>query len=102
MLFRSGNITLLQGDARTTLSGWQQPLDFLFLDADGESYPLYWELLESAIADGGIFVMDNARTHQEANEKFVQIIRQSSDWLSWFWPVDNGLFLGCKGGLRLR
>jgi len=36
------------------------PLDFIFLDADKEQYPEYYELLVPALQPGGVMVIDNA------------------------------------------
>ncbi len=43
----------------TDFDSGHHPLDFVFLDADKEHYPDYYELLMPALSPGGIMVIDN-------------------------------------------
>lgn len=48
------------GEARTTLRQETGPFDMIFLDADKEGYPDYYEMLLSVLRPGGLLIIDNA------------------------------------------
>ena len=52
-------IELRLGRAQQTLQDIEGPIDLVFLDADKESYPEYWELLVPKVRPGGLLVVDN-------------------------------------------
>jgi len=54
-------IDLRLGDARRLLPHFrpQGPLDFVFIDADKESYDMYYELLFPHVRPGGLILFDN-------------------------------------------
>ncbi len=52
-------ITLALGRAAETLARLEGPFDLAFLDADKESYRIYWDLLVPKMRPGGILVVDN-------------------------------------------
>ena len=47
------------GDALESLKNESTPLDLIFLDADKERYPEYYEEAVSKLSSGGIIVIDN-------------------------------------------
>lgn len=54
-------IDLRLGNARDLLARFRpvQPLDFVFIDADKESYDIYYEALLPSVRTGGVIVFDN-------------------------------------------
>lgn len=54
-------IDLRLGDARRLVPHYrpQTPLDFVFIDADKESYDTYYELMVPYVRTGGLIVFDN-------------------------------------------
>lgn len=50
---------LMKGDARVIVHLLPENLDFVFLDADKEYYPHYYEVLLNKMRIGGIIVADN-------------------------------------------
>lgn len=54
-----GKIRCLAGDAMSTLSQLDGPFDLIFLDADKERYPQYFELCLARLAEQGVLVIDN-------------------------------------------
>lgn len=54
-------IELLYGDALTTLPSLSQkgPFDFIFIDADKDNYPNYFDWAVDNLREGGLLVADN-------------------------------------------
>lgn len=52
-------ITLKLGPAAETIPALPGPFELAFIDADKESYPVYWDLLVPKMAPGGLLVVDN-------------------------------------------
>jgi caffeoyl-CoA O-methyltransferase len=52
-------ISLQLGDAIKLLPQIKGSFDLIFLDADKENYPCYWELLLPKLRSGGLIVVDN-------------------------------------------
>ena len=65
-------ITLLEGDAHTTLDTWSLPLDFVFLDADKEHYGAYFDLLLPHLHVGSLLVADNINDYGHLMVDFLQ------------------------------
>lgn len=55
-------VTLVEGDANSTLPKMIQhaPFDFVFMDADPESYPAYFQAIAPILRVGGILTAHNA------------------------------------------
>lgn len=53
-------IHVLAGDALTTLQTLEPGFDLVFIDADKENYPLYYEESMRLAREGGCLVIDNA------------------------------------------
>lgn len=52
-------ITIRMGPALATIASLSAPFDFVFLDADKENYPNYYEAVLPLVATGGLIVADN-------------------------------------------
>ena len=72
-------ITIVLGSAQETLPEIDGPFDMIFLDADKENYPLYYEMLVPKLRIGGLLVIDNAlwggEVVEPGNRKAVAIDR---------------------------
>ena len=56
-------IKLIIGNANETIKTLEGPFDFVFIDAEKESYINYWELCLPKIRSGGLIVIDNVLWH---------------------------------------
>lgn len=52
-------ITILEGDARALIPRLEGPFDFVYLDADKEAYPEYYEAIVPLLRPGGVLAADN-------------------------------------------
>lgn len=52
-------IQIRLGPALDTLRGLDEPIDFSFVDADKENYPVYYEEIVTRTRPGGVIVFDN-------------------------------------------
>ena len=52
-------ITVRMGPALVTLANLKGPFDFVFIDADKENYPAYWDAVVPLVRVGGLIVADN-------------------------------------------
>ena len=74
-------IEVVIGPAIETLGGLSdEPLDFVFLDADKESYAAYYELLLPKVRAGGLVVADNTLwsgnvADPEHHDEWTEVIR---------------------------
>lgn len=58
-------IEILMGNALETISTLNGSFDLIFLDADKEHYPEYYDLLMPKLNTGGVLVVDNALWYGE-------------------------------------
>lgn len=74
-------IEVVIGPALETLGGLgEEPLDFVFLDADKESYAAYYEMLLPKVRPGGLVVADNTLwsgnvADPEQRDEWTEVIR---------------------------
>jgi predicted O-methyltransferase YrrM len=64
-------VTLIHGDARDYLPDVED-VAFCFLDAEKDVYEDCYDLLVPRMANGGILVIDNAISHQDALRPFIE------------------------------
>jgi len=75
-------ITLMQGDATQTIQDFTRSFDFIFIDADKQNYPFYYEKLIPKLRPGGLMAVDNAlwRTEvlapQDSASKAIDALNQ--------------------------
>lgn len=56
-------INLILGDAKETLKTTCGPFDLIFIDAEKEDYPIYWDFCVPLAKSGGCLVADNVLWH---------------------------------------
>jgi len=91
-------IDLRQVDAQDYIK--QQPpasFEFIFLDANRQQYVTSWRDLQRILSPGGLVVVDNAVSHAQEMESFVQLVQQTDGYITSLVPVGNGELLILKG-----
>ena len=73
-------VQCVRGDALEALSGWDQPLDFVFLDALKRDYFKYFRAVEDSLVPGAVIVADNAIRAADAMRDFLDYLSTSPDY----------------------
>ncbi len=73
-----------------------ESFDLIFLDADRSQYAGWWQELQRVLVPGGLMVVDNAISHANEIEGFVQAVRQTRRYVTSLVPVGKGEFLILK------
>ncbi len=103
-------IELREGDAAHVLAGMAEQLspgsvDVVFLDADKQQYPRYWELVKPMIAEGGLIILDNAlgsgqwwvgddHPDRHAADRACRAIASDPDFDAVAFPLRQGVLVG--------
>ena len=76
--FKKANLTnkIVQhsGDAKNILPSLDEEFNIVFIDADKESYPEYYDLIINKVSSGGIIIADNIFEAVDLHEPRAQVI----------------------------
>ena len=79
-----GKIELRLGPALDTIAALKDSLDFVFIDADKNNYPNYWEACVPKVRTGGLIVVDNVllsgrvlKPEDKRDEAIVEVNRRA-------------------------
>ncbi len=99
-------ITLHPADAVDFLKQTRNKYDFVFLDADKENYPVYFELIKPLLNPGALWVTDNvlwsgkvlnpSDKQTEGIAVFNRRITEDNTLENYLLPVRDGLMLAIK------
>lgn len=73
-------VDIIHGDARETIQQLEKRFDFVFIDADKESYEHYLTHALKIVRPGAIIVADNVDSHADELAGFLRII-EDDPWL---------------------
>lgn len=95
----SSEIVLIVGDAGEFLTNQKtDSFDFVFLDADREQYCQWWSDLQSVLMPLGLLVVDNAVSHANEIQSFVETVEGTQGYCTSLVPIGKGEFLVLKEG----
>ena len=102
-------IRIIHGNARDTCAKLKETFDLIFLDADKQFYPQYYEILKPRLKEGGLFVVDNVfwhggvlRNKKDADRKSLAIdqlnrrLASDQDMQSLMLDIRDGLSISRK------
>ncbi len=73
-------VTLLEGEAAALLPGLTLPFDFVFLDADRESYLLYLRLLLPLLTPDALILADNVHSHPQEISPYLDAVEAGREF----------------------
>ncbi len=90
-------ITQIEGDAGDVLNAAADAtFDMVFLDSERSEYVGWWPDLKRVLRLGGLLVVDNATSHAQEMEAFINTIQADGDFVTSLVPLGNGEFLATK------
>lgn len=92
------HVCQIQGEISEELDKWNQPVDFLFMDADKPNYLKYIKQVMLYLKPGAVIVADNAVDFAEYMQDFLEFIKQSKEFEGTVLDIDNGLLVAIKKG----
>jgi caffeoyl-CoA O-methyltransferase len=99
------SIELINGDAREIIPELPGPFDLVFIDANKESYSIYYEMIVKKVAKGGYILADNVLWGGKVLENgevdhstkgiqnFNQLVTQDSRVENLLLPIRDGLMV---------
>jgi predicted O-methyltransferase YrrM len=95
----SSGIELIVGDAGEFLTNQKtDSFDFVFLDADRKQYCQWWSDLQNVLMPLGLLVVDNAVSHANEIQSFVETVEGTRGYCTSQVPIGKGEFLVLKKG----
>lgn len=84
------------GPATDILAEWNEPLDFVFIDANKGQYIDFFNLVDKHLSKGGIITADNITSHPEKVAPFVDAIKNDSRYQVEILDLPAGLLVAYK------
>lgn len=89
-------ITIIEGDAKQTISTLDGEFDFIFIDAEKEDYITYFNKVFPILKVGGVIIADNVVSHSDVLKKYVDYVRANPNTQSCLIPIGRGEELTLK------
>lgn len=96
-------IEILLRDAEEVLSDIEIEIDFAFIDADKEKYPIYYQSIMDMLVPGGLIVLDNMLWDGEVidpNDDMAKALDELNEWITEDPRVENVL-IPLRDGIML-
>lgn len=85
-------VELVQGDARSHIQEYDE-IAFCFLDAEKDEYLEFYELVVPRLAHGGLLLVDNVTSHQQAVQPMLDKAMNEKNLDSIIVPVGQGVLV---------
>ncbi len=89
-------VTLVEGDAQQKIAQLNGSIDVLFIDADKQGYPDYFEKLSAPVRPGGLILAHNINTGEKANQEYIKAVTNNKDLETVFHTQSWGLSITLK------
>ncbi len=89
-------VEILTGDARSLLRQYQEPVDFLFIDAEKGQYETYFDVVYKRLRVGGMIVADNVVSHENELADYTTYMQNHPNLESVTVPLGWGLEITVK------
>ena len=91
-----GVVRLEHTDAREAVRHLEGPFDLVFIDAWKQDYPFYFQQVYPKVVPGGLILADNAVSHREELEPYLQAVRSHPGCESVLVPIGSGVEMTLK------
>ncbi len=92
----SDYVEILVGDAREILRGRDEPVDFVFIDAEKAQYESYIDAVYKQLDVGSMVVADNAVSHDDELLDYIMYVQNHPNLESVTVPIGRGLEVTVK------
>jgi predicted O-methyltransferase YrrM len=92
----SDYVEILVGDARELLRGSEEPIDFVFIDAEKAQYESYIDAVYKQLDIGSMVVADNAISHDDELLDYIMYVQNHPNLESVTVPIGFGLEITVK------
>ena len=89
-------IEILEGDARETLRGRDEPVDLLFIDAEKSYYESFFDVVYPRLVKGALVIADNVLSHRDELEDYISYVENHPNLESAMVPIGRGLEISVK------
>lgn len=92
----SDYVEILVGDARELLRGREEPIDFVFIDAEKTQYESYIDAVYKQLGVGSMVVADNAVSHGDELLDYIMYVQNHPNLESVTVPIGKGFEITTK------
>ncbi|UJF34876.1 O-methyltransferase [Paenibacillus hexagrammi] len=86
-------IELIVTDAGLYLQQHEEEFDLIFMDSDRTEYVSWWPMILRVLRQGGLIAVDNACSHAEEIQPFLELVQSSNDVKVIRIPMEQGILL---------
>lgn len=92
----AAHVEILVGDARESLRHQDEPVDFLFIDADFGQYETYFDVVYKRMGVGSTIVADDVVAHENELADYTTYVQNHPNLESVTLPLSQGLEFSVK------
>jgi predicted O-methyltransferase YrrM len=89
-------VTIMDGEAKKTITQLQKKFDLVFIDAEKEDYKTYFDLILPKVKSGGLIIADNVISHKEILQNYSHYVQNHPAVESITLPIGRGEELTLK------